>query len=888
MFEQALWMVPAWPLLGAILLGIWRLKSSTPRESAVVAISTGTLALSLASTLVAVASFVGQGGRSLQPELGAWFRAEGLGFPLILLGDGLSLTCSLLASVLLLATSKFSKNYLHREPSFTRFFLLMLCFGSGLQLLLLSGSLDLLFAGWEVVGLTSVLLVAFFWERTGPVRAAIRLLITYRICDVGLLLAALMLHHQRHTTVFRDLFQEHPVLTEPWVASLVGLGLVLGAMGKSAQFPVGGWLPRAMEGPTASSAVFYGALSLHAGVFLLLRMDPLFQQIPTIRVVLIFVGVITALMASLSGQVSADAKSSLAYATAAQVGLMFVECGLGWPRLALVHLVAHTLLRYYQFLRTPSVLQDALGRRAALQTMGAGEPHSLWEQLRPTTRRFLYRLAIERFEVEASLERWIARPSLLLSNKLDWLEQYGMGGLSSQNLPIKSQGQQRPVWHSLLLVSSLAIALTGLGFLLRMESNRAFPYFRGGTSGWVGIVLLLLGGVIFGVRWGYPREDLRGLGAAWMLVSGLGVAGILLSQNLVLLTLSVLLSILPAGLDGYRSQDAALRKASLILMIGGTVPLLLGILGMVGWASSQGISAPYALATLQELGRQQAMPTWAGALFFGGAMLRLGIVPMHFWMPTFVERGRATLVALIILSPLGASGLLLLGQDLFPGAWSMMRPWLFTLGALSAVYGALLALGQHHARRMLGFLGISLGGEVLVGLASATFQGESGAVFLAVAMALAFPGLLLCIRGIEARAGTADMRRLGGLSSLFSEMAAGYLILGLSIVGFPGTATFISEDLLMQGLSHQHIGLAALLLSITAINGITLVRSFKRIFLGSAARYAPRLPPNTGLLARERIVLWTLAAALLLGGFLPKPLLAVREGMLQPHSSHPH
>ncbi len=196
-------------------------------------------------------------------------------------------------------------------------------------------------------------------------------------------------------------------------------------MGKSAQFPVGGWLPRAMEGPTASSAVFYGGLSVHAGVYLLLRSAPILDQAPSMRVVLVIIGLTTSIMASLSGQVSADAKSGLAWATISQVGLMFVECGCGFYRLATLHLLGHAVLRYYQFLRTPAVLQDALARRAALGfgPSSAELPPSRFSHLTLPVRSMLYRLAIERFEVEAALDMFIARPTLQAARWLSTVEE---------------------------------------------------------------------------------------------------------------------------------------------------------------------------------------------------------------------------------------------------------------------------------------------------------------------------------------------------------------------------------------------------------------------------------------------------------------------------------
>jgi NADH-quinone oxidoreductase subunit L len=413
--DLAVALTPAWPALGAIaiaaLLGLgWK-----PTERAIVRLATTTLVLSLLSVLVGVSRWVGAFFGPVDVRVGHWYRAGESSYELVFLIDRLSAPVSLTAAVLLLATCRFSANYLHREQGFVRFFTLVLVFAAGIQLLLLGGSIELMFAGWELVGMCSVLLVAFFQERTGPVRAAIRLLVTYRLCDTGLVLGALLLHHEHHSTVFAT------VLANPARTGdvLVALGFLLAAMGKSAQFPVGGWLPRAMEGPTASSAVFYGGLSVHAGVYLMARMEPLYAASPVLRLLVVGVGLVTALAGSLSAQVSPDAKSSLAYATITQVGIMFVECGLGFPSLAILHLVAHATLRYYQFLRTPSVLQDALKRRAALGATHADESAARWEMLGLPLRRFLYRLAIERFEAEAALERWIARPALSFSSRLD-------------------------------------------------------------------------------------------------------------------------------------------------------------------------------------------------------------------------------------------------------------------------------------------------------------------------------------------------------------------------------------------------------------------------------------------------------------------------------------
>ena len=413
-------LTPVWPVLGAVLIALAMLPRGRPSERLVALVGRVTLVVSLLGALAGVALRFVSG--PVDYRLGDWYHAADVSFPLVFLFDGLSASVSLLIAILLLTTANFSRQYLHREPGFIRFFLLMLIFGAGMHLLVLAGSVELLFIGWEFVGITSVLLVAFFHERAGPVQAAIRVLVTYRLCDIGLLLSGVFLHQWLHTTVWVDTFRGAATESAGLSATAVGLGLVFAAMGKSAQFPVGGWLPRAMEGPTASSAVFYGSLSVHAGVFLLLRAAPLIEQSLAARVALVVVGAVTAVMAALSSQVSADAKSAVAYATASQVGLMFVACGLGFYTLATVHLIAHATLRYYQFLRTPSALQDALARRAALGRTEQDEAAALWEGVGLRRRRFIYRLALERFAVEVALDRWITRPIMSLSRWLDGLE----------------------------------------------------------------------------------------------------------------------------------------------------------------------------------------------------------------------------------------------------------------------------------------------------------------------------------------------------------------------------------------------------------------------------------------------------------------------------------
>ncbi|NTX57063.1 proton-conducting transporter membrane subunit, partial [Myxococcus sp. CA039A] len=277
----------------------------------------------------------------------------------------------------------------------------------------------------EWVGLASALLIGFFHERAAPLSAGLRAFGTYRLCDVGLLAGLVWLHHLAGTTEWTHL----AVIP----STTLSLCLVLAAMGKSAQFPFSGWLPRAMEGPTPSSALFYGALSVHAGPYLLLRAAPLLEQAPLARGALVLVGLLTALHATLVWRVQTDVKSALAYGVLTQVGLMFAEVGLGLYTLALFHLVAHACLRCLQLLRAPSALRDVQARRAALRDTRAPSIVTAHRSL-PTR---LYRFALERFALEVLTERWLVKPVLRLGHRLDGAERRWMDVLDA--------GAPRPV-----------------------------------------------------------------------------------------------------------------------------------------------------------------------------------------------------------------------------------------------------------------------------------------------------------------------------------------------------------------------------------------------------------------------------------------------------------
>lgn len=377
--------------------------------------------------------------RGFTPEvvrLGTWFVVGHHEATINLVADALSVPYVCFSTGLCWLINAFAGKYLHREPGFTRFFILLALFGTGMNLMVLADSIDVLFAGWECLGISSALLIGFFHERRNAVDAALRAFTTYRVCDVGLLAASVVVHRAVGSGDFGRLFgadwPHGTCLVPATTATVVSLLLVFAALGKSAQMPFSGWLPRAMEGPTPSSAIFYGALSIHAGAYVLLRCEPLLEQAPLARIALIVIGAATALHASLVGRVQTDLKSMLAYASMTQAAVIFVEIGLGWRVIPLVHVVSHAILRSLQILRSPSALHDRHELEAALGGHPGSGGWSLGSLLPARWQAAVYRIALDRGYDEMLVGRLVTGPVRRLLELASGLEQRWIGWLSGE------------------------------------------------------------------------------------------------------------------------------------------------------------------------------------------------------------------------------------------------------------------------------------------------------------------------------------------------------------------------------------------------------------------------------------------------------------------------
>jgi NADH-quinone oxidoreductase subunit L len=317
----------------------------------------------------------------------------------------------------------YSRYYLHRENGYKRFFNIILFFYLGYNITIFAGNFETLFIGWEILGISSFLLIAFYRDRYLPVRNAVKVFSIYRIGDVGILLAMWASHHLWHDNItflkLNNYELVHDVIsTHSSIGLFISLMLLLAAAAKSAQLPFSSWLPRAMEGPTPSSAIFYGSLSVHFGVFLLLRTYPFWEHQIIVRILIGVLGLTTALIGTSIARVQSSIKTQIAYSSIAQIGLIFIEISLGWGVVALIHFAGNAFLRTYQLLVSPSVVTYLIREQFYhYQPRQSSVEDSIPKKLEYS----LYLLSLREWNLDTITNKLIFTPLKNLGKKLDFL-----------------------------------------------------------------------------------------------------------------------------------------------------------------------------------------------------------------------------------------------------------------------------------------------------------------------------------------------------------------------------------------------------------------------------------------------------------------------------------
>jgi NADH-quinone oxidoreductase subunit L len=364
MIPEYLWLLLAFPALGVLVNG---LVGRRFRETTVAAIAVSCAGLSL---VVALGFFCQMAAANpiagtITATLYTWLSIGELQIRVGLLLDPLAMVMVLVVLGIGLLIHIYSASYMKGDDGYRRFFVYLNLFIFFMLLLVLADNLVLTFVGWEGVGLCSYLLIGFWHQKKSACDAGRKAFIVNRIGDMGFILGIFLIAVVFETVDYRELETiisgAHGV--SPVMITVMALLLFMGAMGKSAQFPLHVWLPDAMEGPTPVSALIHAATMVNAGVYLMCRVSPLLAQSPEALLVIAAVGLATAVYAALSALGQTDIKRVLAYSTVSQIGFMFVAVGSGLYAAGMFHLVTHGIFKGLLFLGAGAVIHAMDGEQ---------------------------------------------------------------------------------------------------------------------------------------------------------------------------------------------------------------------------------------------------------------------------------------------------------------------------------------------------------------------------------------------------------------------------------------------------------------------------------------------------------------------------------------------
>ena len=368
---SALWLLPAFPLFGAIVLMVFGRRLGEPRSGWFAA------AMPIASFLVSVSVYFDLLSRSSEERhevvtLFSWIPVGALHIDVALLADPLSITMALFITGIGSLIHLYAIGYMHGDPKFSKFFLYLNLFVFSMLMLVLGENLLVTFLGWEGVGVCSYFLISFWHTRDSAAVAGKKAFVTNRIGDFGVMTAMFLAFSTIGSVSYSSINEAaHSGVIAPVTATAIGLLLFVGACGKSAQLPLYLWLPDAMEGPTPVSALIHAATMVTSGVFLMTRMSPvLHASYEWAPMVIACVGAATALFAATIAVAQNDIKKVLAYSTVSQLGYMFLAVGSGAYVAAIFHMVTHAFFKALLFLGSGSVIHG-MHHEQDMRRMGA-------------------------------------------------------------------------------------------------------------------------------------------------------------------------------------------------------------------------------------------------------------------------------------------------------------------------------------------------------------------------------------------------------------------------------------------------------------------------------------------------------------------------------------
>ena len=369
-------LVPLAPLLGAILAGL--AGRTLGRAGAHSVTILGVLVSFLASCWVFADVLQ---GNAFNGSVYTWLTSGGVRLEIGFLIDHLTALMMVVVTFVSLMVHVYTIGYMAEDPGYQRFFAYISLFTFSMLMLVMANNFLQLFFGWEAVGLVSYLLIGFWYTRPTAIHASLKAFLVNRVGDFGFILGIGLVLAHFGSLDYAQVFQQAPSLTP--AMTLICLCLFLGAMGKSAQFPLHVWLPDSMEGPTPISALIHAATMVTAGIFMVARMAPLYELSPTARSVVLVIGALTALSMGLVALTQFDIKRVVAYSTLSQLGYMTVALGASAYSAAIFHLMTHAFFKAVLFLAAGSVI-IALHHEQDMRRMGGLKkfmPITYWTML---------------------------------------------------------------------------------------------------------------------------------------------------------------------------------------------------------------------------------------------------------------------------------------------------------------------------------------------------------------------------------------------------------------------------------------------------------------------------------------------------------------------------
>lgn len=472
------------PFIGWILCTLF----SNKQENLIFGITIVTVSIHLICALALTIMWAYHGFEPIFYKGFVLYETMGSDFSINFYFDKITVAYGVVTSAVIFMVSIFSRYYIHREPGFKRFFNNVLFFFLGINIIIFSGNFETIFIGWEIIGSASFLLIAFYRDRYLPVKNALKVVSFYRLADIFLILSIWICHHFFGKSIsFLELFNlesHHAVIiNQPIFQLLIPSIFLVVCLVKSAQFPFSAWLPRAMEGPTTSSAIFYGSLSVHMGLFLLMRTSPMWDNNLIFKIIVISFGLITTIIATGIASVQSTVKTQIAYSSIAQIGLMFMEVAFGWLDFAFFHFACNAFLRTYQLLVSPSVLSylihDQFFNFIAPQH---NFKNNLWGKLRLT----FFAMNIKEWNLDSFMFEYFWKPLKKTGNSLAFIKPITVFSIfiPSYFLGLYLTFKESYIPHTMLLILPNIFAIIALMLILK-----AFVERKSAQIAWAFIII---------------------------------------------------------------------------------------------------------------------------------------------------------------------------------------------------------------------------------------------------------------------------------------------------------------------------------------------------------------------------------------------------------------